>query len=354
MTDATEQTAPSPAEPAAAESQAAPRRAATPRQAAAGTQAAAKKSSPLLIWGVALLALLIGLVIGVFGMRARYHAKEVVFSVNGATVDKNTFFDRLQRAAGAPVARALVAEQLQLQFAEKEGVLPTDEEVEARFQELAKRKNFKENLQRQGLTEEQFKSNLKLQMAQTNVLTKGVKVTDAEIREFYHQNTNPKNPNARFYMPETVQLAVIVTRTEEDAKKALADLNRGIAWATVVKNYSLDDSKENDGVLPPTVRGRTRASTIPGLEDAVFGMKVGDRIGPRQFAGAWWIIRCLDKRPAQTLPFEEVKTECEIGAKLVKAGPETAKKVETRFAEFQKNAEVKAFWPQYSEVIKIQ
>jgi foldase protein PrsA len=351
MTDATDHTAPSPAEPGSDASVAVPRRAATPRAAAASAQAG-RKSSPLLIWGVALLALFIGLVIGVFGMRARYNAKEVVFSVNGVTVDKNTFFDRLQRAAGVPVARALVGEQLQLQFAEKEGVLPTDEEVEARFQELAKRKNFKENLQRQGLTEEQFKSNLKLTMAQANVLTKGVKVTEAEIREFYRRNSDPKNPTARFYLPETVQLAVIVTRTEEDARKALADLNRGIAWSTVVKNYSLDDSKENDGVLPPTVRGRTRASTIPGLEDAVFGMKVGDRIGPRQFAGGWWIIRCLDKRPAQKIPFQEVRTECEVGAKLVKAGPETVRKVEAKFAEFQKNAEIKAFWPQYAEAVK--
>ncbi len=219
---------------------------------------------------------------------------------------------------------------------------------------MSRRPNFKEGLAQRGISEDVFKRGLLVTMAQANVLTKGISATEAEAKKFYEQNVSKTNPAARYYTPELVQVAVIVTRAQKDAEAALSDLNRGIPWQTVVQKYSVDDSKANSGILPPTLKGRTRASTIAGLESAIFAMKVGERIGPRNFAGAWWIIRCLDKKPEQTLKYEDVKSECMVGAKLVKAGPDAGKKVQAGFDEFQKDSKLKAFWPQYSEAVKIE
>lgn len=328
-----------------------------PRKAAgAQSEAAPVRKTVMGRWGilVAILAFGVGMVIGVFGMRQHYRSVEVVASVNGDKISKDQLFDRLQRAAGQTAMQQMAMENLHLQYASKLGVLPTDEQVEARFQELKKQPNFDQTLRAQNQTPEQFKQGLRVSMAQAAVVAKGVDVSDKEIKAFYDTNVDKKNENARFYRPDLVQIAVIVTETQAEARQAQTDLANGIAWTTVVEKYSKDQSKANNGILPPTLRGRTRAAQVPGLEEEIFKMKVGDSLGPKNFAGAWWIIRCLEKQPEYTLKFDDVKGQCEIGAKLVKAGPDAVKKAETGFAEFQKEADIKAFWPQYTEALKIK
>ncbi|MCC6484190.1 MAG: peptidyl-prolyl cis-trans isomerase [Armatimonadetes bacterium] len=310
-------------------------------------------SGKTVLWVVA--ALVVGVAVGVFGMRQRYKAQEVVVTVNGSPITKDQLFDRLQKTAGQDVMRAMVADRLATQYAEKQGLSPTDAEVEKRLEiEQKSEPKLAEILARRGLNLGDFKENLRLSMAKANVLTNGIKVSDSDVKAFYEKNIDKKNPNAAFYTPESVQIAVIVTKTEAEAKKAQADLSRNIPWPTVVKTYSQDNSKANDGVLPPTFRGRSRSSQIPGLEDLIFSMKIGEQVGPKQIVGAWWIIRCLDKKPAVTRSFADVKDDCLTGAALLKGGNANIKKRQTAFSEFQKNAKVQAFWPNYAEAVKVK
>jgi parvulin-like peptidyl-prolyl isomerase len=299
--------------------------------------------------------LVAGLALGALIMRERYKrlAQEVIVSVNGANITKDQFYSRLEKAAGAQVIRAMVGEELVLQYARQNNMLPTEQQVEARLAEEKKKPNYKETLARTRLTESDLKRAFRISLAQAAVLNQGVTVTDPEIRRFYERNVDKKNPNARYYTPETIQIAVIVTRTEEEAKKARQQL-RLKSWAAVVKEFSVDMSKANNGLLPPTLRGRTRASKIAGLEDDLFRMKVGEQMGPRRFAGAWWIIRCVDRKPEKTLPFEQVKDECRTGAMLLKGIPANAKKVQEGFEEFQKKANIQAFWTQYKQAVSAQ
>ncbi len=306
------------------------------------------------VMALVLVAFVVGGVLGVFAMRQRYHSQEVVVSVNGSTINKEQFFGRLQQSAGMAVMRQLVGEELQLQYARQQGVLPAQKQVDARFAALAKDPDFKKGLAQRGVNEWDYKRSLLLRMAQAAVITKGVTVAPDEVKKFYSVNVDPKNAQAVFYRPESVQVAVIVTKTQADARKAQAELSRGIPWPTVVKTYSQDASRSNDGVLPPTLRGRTRASQIPGLDAAIFGMRIGQTLEPRQFAGAWWIIRCLDKKPSKTEKFDDVKDQAEVGAKLLKAGSAGVRRTETSFQEFQKNAKMQAFWPQYRDAVTIK
>lgn len=306
-----------------------------------------------IVWAV--VALILGIVIGVVGMRQRYKAQEVVVTVNGSPITKEQLFDRLQKTGGQNVMRGLITERLQTQYAQKKGLYPTEEEVDKRYAgELKAQPKLPEMLASRGLTVADFKDSLRLTMARNNVLTNGIKVSDAEARAFYKKNIDKKNPNAAFYTPESTQIAVIVTRTEADAKKAQADLSRGIAWPTVVKTYSQDNSKANDGVLPVTFRGRSRASQIPGLENLLFSMKIGDEVGPRQFAGAWWIIRCMDKKAAVTRSYDDVKDDCLTGAAVLKGGEANVKQAQAAFVEFQKDSKLQSFWPNYADAVKMK
>ncbi len=289
---------------------------------------------------------------GVFFTRQHYKAVETVASVNGTEITKGEFYRRLEMAAGVEVLRGMAGEQLTLEYARKKGVMPTEAEVQARFDQESAKPDFDQALAQRRQTPEDFKQALRVSMAQAKALGKGIAVSDAEARKFYEANISRANPLARYYTPEQVEIAVVVTQTEARSNKALADLRQDLPFSTVAKNYSQDASKDNGGVLPPVLRGRTASRKIPGLEQALFGMKIGEQIGPRKFAGVWWIIRCLDKKPEVTQPFEKVREECRTGAMLMKGIPANAKSVETDFQKFQREANIQAFWPQYHDALR--
>jgi parvulin-like peptidyl-prolyl isomerase len=89
------------------------------------------------------------------------------------------------------------------------------------------------------------------------------------------------------------------------------------------------------------------------MEDALFRMKVGDVSDPAKYEGFWWVIRCVDKQPAQKRAFAEVKDEAHMGVALTKGLPSNLKKVEEDFVKFQKESNVQAFWPQYKGAVTI-
>lgn len=294
-----------------------------------------------------LLVILAAFSIGFWVSRKHDRAAVVIASINGEVIDKDVFFHRLQVASGPSVMRQIATEDLQLQFAQKEGVAPTAAQIDARYQEASGRPGFENYLTTHGLSVNDFKRSLQLQLAQVGVATKGIDVTDAEVHRYYLANIDKHNPQAQFYMPETTQVEVIVTRTEAQAAQAYQQLALYVPFDVVARKYSTDSASANGGVLPPLQRGRTKFNNMPGLEDAVFNLQIGEQAGPAKFGGEWWIVRCLNKVPETTLPFSEVKEDCILGAKMQKAMPLRGKEVQAEFVQFQKDSHIQVFWPQY-------
>jgi parvulin-like peptidyl-prolyl isomerase len=302
-----------------------------------------------LLLGIALL--LLGGVIGGLIVHQRDQADPVIATVNGAPITQNAFFHRLQIAAGTPVMRQMVAEEMQLQFAKQMGVLPADAEVDSRYTQASQQPQFQANLKSTHQTPDDVKHSLKVNLAQAAVFNKGISVSDSDIHAFYDHNTDKHNPNARYYRPETVQLAVIITDKPANVNQALHDLARGVPFATAAKAYSKDRSAANGGLLPAIQRGRLDPKKFPGLEKRLFNMQPGEQIDRVKIAGAWWIIRCLNKQSEATVPFDKVKEECRMGAMLAKGLATNGKNMQDEYAAFQKEAEIKALWPQYAEAV---
>jgi foldase protein PrsA len=328
----------------------APARKAVPAQQAAQT---GRRSVNWRLMVLLLAVLVVGAAIGALLARQRYKAKEqeVIAAVNGVTIRKDNFYRRLELASGQRVIQQMVREELQLQYARKLGVTPTAAEIAQKYDEARKQPNFEQKLMESGLTADEYKRNIGVALAQAKAVNRGVSVSDAEVRRFYNANCDPKNPNARYYKPEMVQPQAIVTETEDEARRAILDLNRDLVFSTVAKTYSKDVSKENGGMLPAVYRGRSNLDKVPGMEQALFAMKVGETLGPKRFANAWWIIRCLDKKAAHTQPFDEVKEECRLGALLAKGLPVNGAKVQSDFQEFARKSNLQAFWGQYKSAI---
>ncbi len=294
-----------------------------------------------------LASLLVGVAIGVLVMHNRHASAKIVATVDGVTITSDDFYHRLEQEAGAQTLRKMVNEELTLHFAHRRGAEPTEAAVNARLQALRQSPAFERQLKERHQTVEDVKRGLRVEMAKEALFGSGVTASEAEARAFYKQQTDPRNPHARFYTPPTTTVSIIVTKTEAECRKAEAALVPGADFAAVARTFSQDQSRENGGLLPPIAQGRSQCSKIPGMEQAIFALSPGQRLGPRLFANAWWIIRCEAKTPAVTQPYAAVQEPCRLGAQLQKGVPANAASLSQDFKAFQRQAPIQLFWDRY-------
>ena len=303
-------------------------------------------------WLLAVLGLILGFGGGVLVTRHRHESAQSVAAVNGTKIMSDQLFIRLQSVAGPATVHQIVQEQLQLQFAAKKGVSPTDADVEDRFQKMHVNPNFSRELAASGQSELQYKEGLRVKLAQAAVLTQGVTVTDAEVKKYYADETNPRNPRALFYQPETMIVRAIGVASPAAMAKVQSELAVRTPFEQVAAQYSLDaGSKNKGGLLQPLQRGRSPLTATPALENALFALKIGDSYGPVSFHNGLWLFRCEDKKLSQTKSFAEVKDDCTLGEKIAKGTRLKGAAVQAEFQDFQHKSILQAFWPQYKPVM---
>ena len=298
-------------------------------------------------WLMVICAFAMGTTMGVLVMKQRYAADKVIVAVGGETIRAQDFYPRLEAAAGPQVLRQMVAETVARQYAQQRQQWPTPDEIQSKAAQIKAQSAFASVMQRPP-AKEQVQQMAQAQSLQERLLTPGVDVTDAEAQAYYRAQTDPRNPAARFFHPEAVRMAVIVTPSEQEARQAESALQRGTAFAEAAKTYSKDRSAAQGGELPPILRGRTPARQVRGLEDVIFRLNPAETTRPQKVLGAWWIITCLEKLPAQTLPFAQVQAQCRQEARLLKAQRIQGAQVKADFDKFSRSVPVQVFWERYA------
>lgn len=298
------------------------------------------------------LSLVAGIALGALVMRHRMNSRKILIAVNGVTITDDQLFTRLRVAAGLATLHEMVQEELQVQFAQKKGLAPSDAQVEARYEKISRQPGFQEKLAASRMPLTTFKQRLRVQMVQEAVLSQGITVTPSEVLAFYRQQSDPRNPNARFYRPDAIGLDAIATPTRDQADRAFKELSSDTPFGVAASEYSVDPSKSNGGALAPLLRGRSPLSHTPALEAAVFGLKPGDRIGPVLYGKQWWIFQCVNRAPAVTIPFNQAQADCRDAALLLKGKRLNSKRVEAEFQSFERSANLQAFQQQYQPALQ--
>ncbi len=323
---------------AAASSQKNLRRAAPGAPSASGKKAG--KTMSLGNKGSIILVGALGLFLGALIMHVRDRRPLPMFFVNGHVITRDEFDHQMEISAGNQVAQILIGNKLKEQFLKKQGVWPTQAQIDQKLAKLRSvNPNFDTIARSLHETPDDEDMAIALTMAQNNLLSKGVTVTDAEVRSFYALESSPENPNAAFYQPEAVQLEIIINKDKNAITAAQAALAGGANFADVARKYSMDTSKNNGGVVT-FVKGRTNLSQYPGLQQKVFAMAVGQQINGFKCAGGFWIIRCVAHSAAVIKPFDQVEEECRKGALLQKAQNLNQEKMNQEFAQFRSTANI--------------
>jgi ribosomal protein L9 len=170
---------------------------------------------------------------------------------------------RVQTANGAAEAQLsesldfqalqdLIGQRIIMQLAKDDGVYPTDGEI---LQELDFRgklnPNYVKQLNAAGYNLESIKENLALELAREKLISKGVKVTDAEVDEYI------KNNPQQFTNPATATMRWVFAKT--DARKAEVDkaLATGQSFTAVATQLSeAPGARSNGGQFEQNVVSR--------------------------------------------------------------------------------------------------
>lgn len=215
----------------------------------------------------------------------------------------------------------LIDRQLLLQEAEKEGLKPTDAQVQKQIavmrQQLGSEANFKQYLAANGFSEPKLQDEitelLAIQALQKKVLADVKPATVAQAQAYYNahrdQYTSPQQWQVRHILI-TVKNQGDKLQAEAAAKaeamSLIQKLQQGADFAALARQYSQDPGTKDSGGLYTFSKGEA----VPEFERAVESLKPGEITAqPVKTEYGYHIIKLEKIIPAQVKPFDQVKDE---------------------------------------------
>ena len=219
----------------------------------------------------------------------------------------------------AQIVDYLVKKELISQKAAEMGVEVKSTEVDERIAgyvaQSGGQKKFDGLLKKSGITAEDLRAQLEVQMLQEKVrkeVGKDVAVTAEEVQAFYDDPDN----KSQFEVPDTIDARHVLVKTKAEAlavQRALEADSSDANWKKVAKKYSIDPgSKGSGGSLGTFPKGRM----VKEFENEAFSIKVGTISSPVKTQFGYHVIEVTKKTPGSTTTFEEAKAGIEQQLKL--------------------------------------
>ncbi|MCX7712272.1 MAG: peptidylprolyl isomerase [Chthoniobacterales bacterium] len=191
-----------------------------------------------------------------------------------------------------------------------------DKEVADIVEQYGSQERLVEELKATNQTLDDFKKRLTKILRQRKFMSQQAgkleEVSESEIRSFYEKN------KSEFEQPEVVRASHILIRVDEGADEATVEAKKkqaeeiaqkakaGEDFGKLAEQYSEDPSaKHNAGDLNYFPRERM----VPQFSEAAFSQEVNTVSDPVRTPFGWHIIKVTDKKPAQTLPYEQVRND---------------------------------------------
>lgn len=278
---------------------------------------------------------------------------EVFATINGETLSKNDFYSKLENfpvrsqmgstPAGTQVAESMLNDALVLQYAKKNDAAATDAQINAKLDFVTKQYgNIDFFLMQSGMTLDEFKQKLAVEQSFVNVLTKGITITDTDVKRKYDEML--KAPKSQFKAPDEANIAFIVTSDAAKAKKAYTKLKSGADFGKTAAQFSDDPSAKS---------GKEKAGWVrSGGEFPEDIFKAAYKLDKGKYTQAikstdkkWYIVKLIDKRPGKVTAFDDVKELLKEQMAMEKAGNNP--KAMEGFQEFIKTTTISMGNPKY-------
>jgi len=208
---------------------------------------------------------------------------------------------RVVGSMGLQAMRDLINRRLILQTAKDLGVAPTkaDIEKELEFQQKLN-PNFVKALTGAGLTLEQIKSDLTVDLSRFNILTKGITVTPADVDKYIRENPDD------FKNPATVELYWIFLQGDRNKAEVDKQLRDGFQFPLVASRLSeAPDARQTSGRYPVELTDRLPAPVRTIVDKA----KVGTPTDWVKDGSNWARFFVQNKTPASDMKIDDTMKE---------------------------------------------
>ena len=227
----------------------------------------------------------------------------------------------------------LIVRKLLSQEARRRKISSSPADIDALIEQTKKRfktpADFDKWLATRGVSATQLRSVLSEEVAMDELtarVTSDVTVSDADIAQYYRNNPDDftiqpavkarhillaVNPNASAADKDAVR---------KRAQNLIAQLKKGADFATLAKNNSDDKSNAGrGGELPVFERGMM----VKAFEDAAFGAKAGDIVGPVETEYGMHIIKVDQVLPQKLVDLKDVKDDPRLKALILREKKQT-------------------------------
>jgi foldase protein PrsA len=187
------------------------------------------------------------------------------------------------------------------------GVKVSDTDIKKDFdkqrqQSFPKDSDYTAFLKSSGYVQEDLLYRVKVQSLSTKLREKVLKGTDkvssAQISNYYNKN------KSRFAQPEKRDIRIVLTKTEDQAKKAKSALEGGQSWKTVASKYSIDQgTRDSGGLLAAVPKGQQEKA----LDDATFKAKKGEVGGPIKTQFGYYVFEVDKITPGEQQTLDQSK-----------------------------------------------
>ena len=125
---------------------------------------------------------------------------------------------------------------------------------------------------------------------QTKLVTKLTKkVTPSTIQQYYNSH------RSQFGTQQSLNLRIVLTKTQSQANTAKQDLQKGESWSKVTAKYSIDPTtKKSSGLLVGMIKGQED----PALTTAAFSAPLNKLLGPVKGQFGYYVFEVIKATPA--------------------------------------------------------
>ena len=266
-------------------------------------------------------------------------------------------FAPMGQSAGRLVMQQLLLNLMVEGLAQDQGVAPTDADVNTQYsnikmlQDARNIKGFDQALTDAGMTPDIFKDlQVKPQVAQLKLLTKGMTVTDADVQTYYNANKDKQ-----FTKPVRVHIKRIVVATAGEAQSISKAIAGGQSFESQVAQ-SLDKSTP-DGDVPQWVpldpAPPALAAVIKPIKSTPPGSVTPPIVVPGQNGqNTYWLVKVVEKKDKETLPLDQIKDliRANLLQQKVQADPTAQQALQQQLRGFQSLCKVSIAGPQYASL----
>ena len=291
---------------------------------------------------------------------------DIAATVNGEPITRHDFDVQLENfvpnaqtpqnvAVGKIVMERLISNLVIAEFAKKENIAPTDAEIDAEYANIKTQHDYtsvkplETELSDAGMTPESYKeSTIRPLLSQLKLLTQGMTVTDAEMRAYYDQHKTDE-----FMKPERAHIKRIAFTTQQQAQQIYDQIKSGTKSFEDFVPQSIIHDTNNGDINSWVPLGSPSPPTLEPLVKAILAVSVNQSTPPFKLQNVWWIVKLMEERPAETIPYDAAKSTINLAILNQKAQQDPAKmaSVKTQVRDFQMHSTIVIPEANYADLI---